>query len=43
MPLNPKTMHHGLPFEGKPLNQEYGKFGDFKDIPIKVEREPNRK
>lgn len=42
-PANPKTMHHGMPFEGKPVNRDYGKFGDFNDEPIKVEREPHKK
>ena len=43
MPANPKTMNHGLPFEGKPINRDYGDFKGLYDEPIKLQREADRK
>lgn len=43
MPVNPKTMTHGLPFFSKPVNKDYGNFGQFKGKPIIVEREPHKR
>lgn len=43
LPANPKTVASGMPFLGRPTNQDYGDFKGLSEKPIKIEPEKGMK